>query len=88
MYRWMKEEEFMAALQKMTEQIKRQAIQFLDSKSYDAACTLWKVAKNDRDTRSRLDAVNSILNRSIGCDTINIPNKIERMDAYEKCFHS
>ena len=72
LYRWMKEEEFMAALQKRTEQIKRQAIQFLDSKSYDAACTLWKVAENDRDTRSRLDAANSILNRSIGKANQNI----------------
>lgn len=72
LYRWMKEEEFMAALQKRTEQIKRQAIQFLDSKSYDAACTLWKVAESDKDTRSRLDAVNSILNRSIGKANQNI----------------
>lgn len=72
LYRWMKQEEFMAALQKRTEQIKKQAIQFLDSKSYDAACTLWKVAENDRDTRSRLDAANSILNRSIGKANQNI----------------
>lgn len=72
LYRWMKEEEFMAALQKRTEQIKRQAIQFLDSKSYDAACKLWEVAENDRDTRSRLDAANSILNRSIGKANQNI----------------
>lgn len=72
LYRWMKEEEFMAALQKRTEQIKRQAIQFLDSKSYDAACKLWEVAESDKDTRSKLEAVNSVLNRSLGKGNQNI----------------
>jgi len=72
LYKWMKKDEFQAALQKRTDEIKRQAIQYLDSKSLDAAHKLWEVAESDKDTRSKLEAVNSVLNRSLGKGNQNI----------------
>lgn len=71
LYRWMNDARFQAELQKETDQIKRQAALFIDRKAYQAAKKLWELAECG-DNRTKVNAVDSILNRSIGKANTNI----------------
>ena len=65
-YRWCKNDDFVAELNEATEDKKRQAINYINSKAYEAAVEYWKLCEQTTDKRTKEKALSGWLDRALG----------------------
>lgn len=83
--KWMKRDDFAAALREVAEDKKRQTIDFINSKAYEAAVEYWKLCTQTTDKRTKEKALASWLDRCIGKPSqhVQFEDKREVSDDYD-----
>ena len=79
LWRWENDDRFQAELKKETDELKAQAINYINRKAVEAAKKYWELAET-ADNGTKEKALNSILNRSIGKASTNITIDDKRDD--------
>lgn len=84
-YNWLKNDDFKAELQECTDDKKRQTINFINSKAYEAAVEYWKLCTQTTDKRTKEKALASWLDRCIGKPSqhVQFEDKREVSDDYD-----
>lgn len=84
-YNWLKRDDFKAELQECTDDKKRQTINFINSKAYEAAVEYWKLCTQTTDKRTKEKALASWLDRCIGKPSqhVQFEDKREVSDDYD-----
>ena len=84
-YRWLKNDDSVAELRQTTEDKKRQTIDFINIKAYEAAVEYWKLCTQTTDKRTKEKALASWLDRCIGKPSqhVQFEDKREVSDDYD-----
>ena len=84
-YRWLERDDFKAELRRVAEDKKRQTIDFINSKAYEAAVEYWKLCTQTTDKRTKEKALASWLDRCIGKPSqhVQFEDKRELTDDYD-----
>ena len=79
-YRWLRDDRFLAEVRELTDENKRQTLDYINSKSLIAAKKLWALTDSG-DTRTKCAVLQDWLNRSIGKPKTKMEIEDKREDA-------